>query len=116
MVLAHADIELACPLAVVLAERAVLQSICVGLFILAPQQIKCDMCAAQFAVDISPVRLGALHAGTRLVRKQTVLKCVMAHLKASGVFNTGHFSTPEIVAHRGGAGFDDIGNLPIGEF
>lgn len=34
---------------------------------------------------------------------------------ASSIFNTCHFSTPQLVAHGGGTGFYRTSNLPIGK-
>src|SRR5690606_23401950 len=50
------DIDAAAPLAVALAEAAVLQPVGLSLLVLEPEQLECDAFSLQLPVDLGPVR------------------------------------------------------------
>ena len=74
MLLAHHDVELARPGAVLLAEAAVLQPLRMGRLVLLPQQRERHALAPQLLVDVAPGRKRTRRAARRRRREQPSLQ------------------------------------------
>ena len=103
MVLAHDQVDPTPEGAVVVAELGVgVAALRVGLLVLEPQQHEGHAFAAEFLVDVVPVRHGPLRGrGHRDLREQGRLQLGVAHPLGQGPAQPGRLGPAEVIGHGG---------------
>ena len=93
-----------------LAEGAVGVALGMRLPVLLPEQLQGDPFAAQLAMHPRPIGLRPLELGGRRQREQRRLQGKLGQ----GPANAGEAGPRQVLAHRGGRGLYDLGDLSVG--
>jgi len=113
MGLPHGDGQLADPFPVMLAEGAVAVAIGMLGLVLLPEQVEGDVLPAQLPMDGRPVGFGTFDVARQHGRKQPGLKGGLVQPSRQGIANAGATGTTQVLADRGRAGADDVGNFSL---